>query len=45
MHLKVSINGEKQWIYPEENWKNLDLKTQKTNFKIDANFYVFSENK
>jgi aminopeptidase N len=44
MHLKVSINGKKQWIYPEENWKNLDLKTKKDSFKIDPNFYVFSKN-
>jgi aminopeptidase N len=45
MPLKVSINGIAQWIYPEENWKNLDLKTKKDSFKIDANFYVFSKNK
>jgi len=45
MPLKVSINGKEQWIYPEENWKNLDFKIQKDSFKIDANFYVFSKNK
>jgi len=43
MSLKVNINGKEQWVYPEEHWKNLDLKTNKDSFKIDANFYVFSK--
>ena len=43
MPLKTTINGEEKWIYPTSNWKNLALKSARTNFLIDENFYVFNK--
>ena len=43
MPLKTTINGKEKWIYPTSNWKNLALKSARTNFLIDENFYVFNK--
>jgi len=43
MPIKVYFDTTENWIFPNKEWKNLDLETSITTFKIDQNFYVESK--
>jgi aminopeptidase N len=40
MPVQVSINGEKQWIYPKNNFTQIELINPIKSFNISADFYV-----
>ncbi|WP_299062383.1 M1 family metallopeptidase [uncultured Polaribacter sp.] len=40
--LKTKINSENTWIYPTNEWQNLNLDSIISNFTIDENFYIYS---
>ena len=42
MPVKVYINQEEKWIYPNSQWKTESHDTQINSFKIDRNFYIAS---
>tara|TARA_R110001583_G_scaffold93777_1_gene237007 strand:+ start:32228 stop:33859 length:1632 start_codon:yes stop_codon:yes gene_type:complete len=44
MPILTYLNSKKQWIFPNKDWKEIELKTSNSNFKIDENFYVKSIN-
>ena len=43
MPIQVEVHGEKSWIYPTANWKTKSFDTPISDFKIDRNFYIESE--
>ena len=40
MPVRVSINSEKQWLYPTADWETIDLESDTIDFKVDENFYI-----
>ena len=42
MPILTYLDSKKQWIFPNKDWKEIELETSNSNFKIDENFYVMS---
>ncbi|WP_027138712.1 M1 family metallopeptidase [Gaetbulibacter saemankumensis] len=42
MPIKVTIDSKEQWIFPNTDWKSMELNVNHSDFKIDPNFYVES---
>lgn len=40
MPVRVRINGEESWIFPDNTWKSLVAPNPVTAFEVDRNFYV-----
>ncbi|MBD0825121.1 M1 family metallopeptidase [Aestuariibaculum marinum] len=40
MPVRVSLNGNDQWIYPKAEWKTIKLDDSENIFKVDPNFYI-----
>ena len=43
MPLRVFMNEEEKWIFPDKDWKEMALETKISTFVIDANFYIATE--
>ncbi|MEH6658201.1 M1 family metallopeptidase [Leeuwenhoekiella marinoflava] len=43
MPVQVLVNKEKLWIYPSANWKTQSFDVSISEFQIDRNFYIESE--
>ena len=43
MPIKVTINNKEQWIYPTEELKGMDLESEKSEIKVDPNFYIYTK--
>ncbi|ARV06567.1 peptidase M1 [Polaribacter sp. SA4-10] len=43
MPIKVTINNKEQWIYPTEELKEMDLESEKSEIKVDPNFYIYTK--
>jgi len=44
MPVKVYFDDKEEWLKPTQRWKQLDITTPFTKFKVDHNFYVASFN-
>ncbi|ARV16188.1 M1 family metallopeptidase [Polaribacter sp. SA4-12] len=44
MPIKVTINDKEQWIYPTEELKKMNLKSENSEIKVDPNFYIYTKN-
>ncbi|MBL4939509.1 MAG: M1 family metallopeptidase [Lutibacter sp.] len=44
MPILTYFDNKTAWVFPTENWKEIDLESTTVNFKIDENFYVKSIN-
>ncbi|KGL58912.1 M1 family metallopeptidase [Polaribacter sp. Hel1_85] len=44
MPIKVTINDKKQWIYPTEELKKMNLEFENSEIKVDPNFYIYTKN-
>jgi len=40
MPVQVTINDEKQWLFPKAEWKTMPLKDDNATVLVDRNFYV-----
>ncbi len=40
MPLKINLNGENIWLFPNEQWKNLENTKKTPNLLIDNRFYI-----
>jgi hypothetical protein len=40
MKLKVSINGQVQWLEPTQKWQNLSQEEPIRSVEVDPDFYV-----
>lgn len=45
MPLKVNLNGEDIWLFPNEQWKNFENRNKKHNLLINSSFYINTVNK
>ena len=43
MPLKVTVNGEEQWLSPTTKWTSIELKSSNPTLVVDANFYINSQ--
>jgi len=44
MPLKVTINGEIQWLSPTTKWSSIELKNDNPQLIVDPNFYINNQN-
>ena len=44
MPIKVTINGEMQWITPTTKWQSINLDTTNPTFSVDKDFYISTLN-
>jgi len=40
MPIQVYINNKEQWLFPTKNWKQLNVKSNKSTFEVKKDFYI-----
>ena len=40
MPIQITVNKNEHWLFPESEWKTMDLDSRNPTFKVDKDFYV-----